>query len=204
MQLWIDSVFNCIEEKFGKVVRPSVADDKDLSFNYDTIGILVNHGASINEKMKIRWKKLLYDVWVTESNQFWDPDFVTDVDKEEEKTPTKPVTPNHLDDVNSLMKSVNGDREEERLEQVKPPPESEKRNKEGTGTVGSKENEEAVEKSPMKVTSAEENVFNMDLNIGGATKEVNNRANSGEVNVLNNSGPLGGNGCGVTGPSKRA
>ncbi|KAJ0443707.1 putative RNA recognition motif domain, nucleotide-binding alpha-beta plait domain superfamily [Helianthus annuus] len=74
LQLWIDGVFNCVGERFGKVIKPSDADENDINFNYDAVGVLVNHGATINEKITLRWKNRYYDVWVLEEFQFWAPD----------------------------------------------------------------------------------------------------------------------------------
>ncbi|XP_022024629.1 uncharacterized protein LOC110924963 [Helianthus annuus] len=41
LQLWIDTVFECIGEKFGKVIKKSDADEKDVCFNEEVIGVLV-------------------------------------------------------------------------------------------------------------------------------------------------------------------
>ncbi|MFS7939566.1 hypothetical protein Hanom_Chr05g00453281 [Helianthus anomalus] len=80
LQIWIDEVFNCIGEKFGRVIKSSEADDKDLCLNEDTIGVIVNYGSMINEKITIRWKHLLYEIWVSEINQLWLPEFVNELD----------------------------------------------------------------------------------------------------------------------------
>ncbi|KAJ0700670.1 putative RNA recognition motif domain, nucleotide-binding alpha-beta plait domain superfamily [Helianthus annuus] len=96
LQLWINEVFNVVGEYFGKVIKKSDADEKDLCFNDDTIGIIVNHGAEINEKIKIRWKHLVYEVWVSEVHHLWFPEFIsesvnednTTKEQEEQATPT--------------------------------------------------------------------------------------------------------------------
>ncbi|KAJ0602305.1 putative RNA recognition motif domain, nucleotide-binding alpha-beta plait domain superfamily [Helianthus annuus] len=103
LQLWIDGVFNCVGERFGKIIKPSTADEYDINFNYDAVGVLVNHGMTINEKVTIRWKQELFDVWVTEEHRFWTPNLCMESDDGPE--PSSP-------DVSSVSKP---DRDQEQV-----------------------------------------------------------------------------------------
>ncbi|KAJ0621109.1 hypothetical protein HanIR_Chr01g0004941 [Helianthus annuus] len=78
LQLWIDAVFECIGERFGRIVKKSDVDEKDVCFNEEVISVLVNNGSTIEEKVPVRWKNMVFDVWVSEVNQFWTPEFVNE------------------------------------------------------------------------------------------------------------------------------
>ncbi|KAJ0567661.1 hypothetical protein HanIR_Chr06g0287411 [Helianthus annuus] len=96
LQLWIDAVFECIGEKYGKVIRRSDADEDDACFNEEMVGVLVKNGSTIEEKIKINWKnKLLFDVWVSEFNQHWVPEFVNEGAPMDTQTPTQEANDEH-------------------------------------------------------------------------------------------------------------
>ncbi|MFS7949852.1 hypothetical protein Hanom_Chr06g00576461 [Helianthus anomalus] len=197
LQLWIDGVFNCVGERFGKVIKPSNADENDMNFNYDAVGVLVNHGSTINEKITIRWKHELFDVWVTEEHRFWTPNLCAEAEDGPE-LPVSIVNVNseentNLDNMDTDNPGDNQSSSEDGSRQESPEyevtvPENEptgQEDKEGSPTVG-----EGIPKNVNEVLEHE--VFNEERekqkdNGNSRDKEVNlGNATSGNNDVDTN------------------
>ncbi|KAJ0778373.1 hypothetical protein HanLR1_Chr02g0070991 [Helianthus annuus] len=74
IHLAVDSVFDSIAGKFGKVLHGSnrSSDDGDLSVN--CVGVLVGDGVRITDQIDLKWDNKSFRVWIEEELVDWVPD----------------------------------------------------------------------------------------------------------------------------------
>ncbi|KAJ0473312.1 putative RNA recognition motif domain, nucleotide-binding alpha-beta plait domain superfamily [Helianthus annuus] len=196
IQIWGDDVFNCIAERYGKIVEPSEADDRDLNLNYDVVGVIVNDGALINEKIKIWWKGMMLDVWVSEANYMWQPKLVPDRTNDkhrvpEELPPENEVpspeigTPMNLE--NEGIPKVGVETLNEGNVEARETGEQTPMNEEREKTTNEEENEVGNNDSPRNVEKAQNNTGASEQETGRAQDIPNNNQNG--PNEERHSGP---------------
>ncbi|KAJ0524867.1 hypothetical protein HanRHA438_Chr09g0383711 [Helianthus annuus] len=80
VQLALDRVLELVGSRFGKVVQPArmLVDDNNFSFIY--IGVLTKSCSRLVDRVDIRWRGLIFNVWTDEDVGEWVPECVEDFD----------------------------------------------------------------------------------------------------------------------------
>ncbi|KAJ0456048.1 hypothetical protein HanIR_Chr15g0757951 [Helianthus annuus] len=76
IHLWDKEVFDKIAEHFGPIVHGSLASVNDGNLAHDSVVVIWEDGWKVAEKIEVQWRRESFQVWVTESETDWDPDFV--------------------------------------------------------------------------------------------------------------------------------
>ncbi|MFS7955583.1 hypothetical protein Hanom_Chr07g00644331 [Helianthus anomalus] len=88
VHLAVDSVFDSIAEKFGKIVHASSRSVEDGDMSVNCIGLLVGEGKRIVELVDLKWEDKAFRVWVEEETADWVPDCLDDEESSEEGEPS--------------------------------------------------------------------------------------------------------------------